>query len=332
MKNICMIITISVLVSLLFVSAFSSAYIPIIDNGIWKIVNNDTIIENNTLLNVNIGQNASTVYKLKVNGETFLTKNLTIGGLVNSSYTYLSFGSPFTSLSFTGIVRYAQTLRLYSSHNIVATFSLNFNNFNVSTGITKDKRLYFGIINKYIVTNDDNITFKNEVLNGDIIINTSRNLSFEATTVNINADNINISGDLFVTGNIYVNGHKLSSFYKGQITMTSLPSLPSKDWVVCNATNHVTYSYVPDLSGRFIRSVNSSYTLNSTKGNNTIALSLSNLPSTDVTSLTITTTTVNSGGIPTAIRTITQNYAGTGTSINIQPVYYALYYICYVGD
>lgn len=55
----------------LFVMVADSTIITT-STDIWKVINGDTIVQNNTVLNVNIGKNASTTYKLNVNGNTNL--------------------------------------------------------------------------------------------------------------------------------------------------------------------------------------------------------------------------------------------------------------------
>ncbi len=83
-KYISIIALFGIVFSLIAISSSGNIITNIFpQNSIWKIINNDTIVQNDTSLNVNIGENASTPYKLDVHGDVNISGILNVGSAVN---------------------------------------------------------------------------------------------------------------------------------------------------------------------------------------------------------------------------------------------------------
>lgn len=189
MKNIGMIITISALVSLLFISAIGTSYYTYTGtsqfwNRVTKTGSTDTVCLNNSTNNVNIGENKTTSYKLNVHGNSSVDG---IGYFFNKTFNIgrLSFFSIANNTGFYGgMGAWHRYLDVYNDgHNIIHISSTNTNfledvtfekDLNVGENLYVTQNLYVdgsalitgdteidGNLELYGNTNSENITISN---------------------------------------------------------------------------------------------------------------------------------------------------------------------------
>lgn len=121
-KNIGVIISISMLVSLLFISAIGTSNSSIlVSDGIFRMYDEFTIVTNDTRCNLNLGANSSTLYRLCVNGKSYFTNDSLFGSSIevnNDSYFYqdLSISELLTSKNINIINGQTLSFGIDSSH------------------------------------------------------------------------------------------------------------------------------------------------------------------------------------------------------------------------
>lgn len=158
MKNLGVIIAISIIISLLCVSAIgtSTSFTQFVSGDFWSF-NSGTVVLNDSSWNVNIGQNESTGLKFKVNGnglESQFNNSMLVlksGDIDNNMLMFLS-ENTLVSAIFKMSFGIQNTLRLINDQN-VETF-----NINMSTNI--DENLYVSgntELNKDVLC-DNNLT------------------------------------------------------------------------------------------------------------------------------------------------------------------------------
>ncbi len=289
------VISISLLVSLLIGTAYGGGS----DNGIWYN-NSDTIVLNDSAYNVNLGENSTTTYKLKVNGTSYFGNNIgTNGNLILHKSMYLSSND------------------IFENRNMLFNVKPYFNsvvNFNSS--------VYFNSGAKF----DGETEFSDDVeINGETVF--YGNVTFNAN-VSI------ISGSSF-----YYNGREIGFTPLGTIIMwTGYKDVIPDGYALCIGQT-VNGVYCPDLRGKFIVSNSSYFIRNSTGGSNTTTLTIPNLPAHThtygVDSLTSGSYNVVNGlvRLVTGMTTVSGNTGstGSGTSFDNKPPYYVLTYLCFVG-
>jgi len=328
-KYISIIGVFAIVFSLIAISS-SSGTTTYLNGVIWKVINGNTIVQNNTVLNVNIGENASTANKFNVHGETSLDGSLMINNKTSlESYVYLN---PLTGGAIdTGFYTHKGAI-----HSLFTLYNDGLNILDI-TGETSTFTYDVNTANLYV--------------NGYLFVNGVSHFYDNVTFDGV----VTFDGDVNFNGGVDYSGKDMGFVPKGSIMLWggSSTCFDNNGWLSNGSRWHIcdgSFGTV-DLRSKFVMGANVSvkgtpYHIGNKSGNTSQRLVVVNLPSHNHTLngvigviKTITTTTqgVSTSTIPTVIKTLSTttlsvtDKTGSGTSFNILPPYYNLAYIQFMG-
>lgn len=272
----------------------SSITTGVYDSGIWQIINADTITQISPKLNVQIGENISTLEKFRVTGSSEFNGTVGINnGFTFSSNGWASFNGPSTT--FYNIIFLEDHSLLTSQGNVDFDDDATSQRFKVDFENT-----YF---NDNVVFNDT-VTFNNNVdFKGEITYN-----GYDVSL--LPKYSIQMYGGLSSDFNSY--GYFLNDTH----------------WHLCNGLNNTI-----NLTDRFIVCAGNVYSQNETGGNNSILIVDANLPVFVKTCVPSTSAYFAPPGVVTLVNRVTVTSGGSAfnTPIDNRPVYKGLYYIEFMG-
>ena len=274
------IIAICLVISLLVVGIFAEGQTlsNFVSGDFWSL-NGDTIVENNTHWNVNIGENASTTFKLNVKGTTrlrdtlFLQLNKKISFVDNTTAEY----------GFIKYNRLTDTMEL-SSGNGAFPININASNFAVegptelkdhvtfrkNASFTINNQLQFGH-SMYLLKISTQSMGSRAFIEGANILNISANNELNLIfpdTVNVNTETASFTKDVIVDNNVSAKSFEGFGIVPlgGTISWCNhignvYLSVPSGYWV-CNGSTIVDSDSIfngqpsPNMTNRFIRGNN----------------------------------------------------------------------------
>ena len=275
------IIAICLVISLLVVGIFAEAQtiLPTFISGDFWSLNGNTIVENDTRWNVNIGENATTTFKLNVNGSTRLrdtlffqvNKKLSFVNNATVEYGFIKFNYILTQLELNA-GNGAFPININASNFVVEgpTELKDHVTFRKNASFSINNHLQFGH-SMYLLKLSTQSMGSRAFIEGANILNISANNELNLIfpdTVNINTETASFTKDVRVDNN--VSAKSFDGFgivpLGGTISWcnhigTVYLTVPSGYWV-CNGSTIVDSDSIfngqpsPNMTNRFIRGNN----------------------------------------------------------------------------